>query len=251
MTAHAKPGQIVPVDSEHSALAQCLRGGRADEVRRLVLTASGGPVPRPDPRRAARRHARAGAGAPHLVHGAGGHGQLRDAGEQGARGHRGAPAVRDPVRPDRGRRTPHLGGALDGRVPRRLDAGPGVPAVDAHPDLPGAGVAGPGPGRRPRGGLDRSRPPGSSSRSTTTPSRRSAWPARPGSVAARCRPSTTRRTRSASSAFLAGKMRFTEIVPTIARVVAAHHVSSTQTALTVDDVMAADAWARSQAAHRP
>jgi len=35
--------QIVPVDSEHSALAQCLRGGRAQEVRRLVLTASGGP----------------------------------------------------------------------------------------------------------------------------------------------------------------------------------------------------------------
>lgn len=39
----ARPGQIVPVDSEHSALAQCLRGGRAEEVRRLVLTASGGP----------------------------------------------------------------------------------------------------------------------------------------------------------------------------------------------------------------
>src|SRR5689334_3943627 len=43
VTARAKPGQIVPVDSEHSALAQCLRGGREDEVRRLVLTASGGP----------------------------------------------------------------------------------------------------------------------------------------------------------------------------------------------------------------
>ncbi len=39
----ARPGQVVPVDSEHSALAQCLRGGRRDEVRRLVLTASGGP----------------------------------------------------------------------------------------------------------------------------------------------------------------------------------------------------------------
>ncbi|MFC4786683.1 1-deoxy-D-xylulose-5-phosphate reductoisomerase [Nocardioides sp. MAHUQ-72] len=39
----AKPGQIVPVDSEHSALAQCLRAGSPDEVRRLVLTASGGP----------------------------------------------------------------------------------------------------------------------------------------------------------------------------------------------------------------
>src|SRR5512139_943462 len=43
VTSRAKPGQIVPVDSEHSALAQCLRGGRADEVRKLVLTASGGP----------------------------------------------------------------------------------------------------------------------------------------------------------------------------------------------------------------
>ncbi|MGK8512154.1 1-deoxy-D-xylulose-5-phosphate reductoisomerase [Nocardia asiatica] len=43
VTRAAAPGQIVPVDSEHSALAQCLRGGRADEVDRLVLTASGGP----------------------------------------------------------------------------------------------------------------------------------------------------------------------------------------------------------------
>ncbi len=43
VTAAAAPGQIVPVDSEHSAIAQCLRGGRADEVRRLVVTASGGP----------------------------------------------------------------------------------------------------------------------------------------------------------------------------------------------------------------
>jgi 1-deoxy-D-xylulose-5-phosphate reductoisomerase len=39
----AAPGQIVPVDSEHSALAQCLRGGTVDEVAKLVLTASGGP----------------------------------------------------------------------------------------------------------------------------------------------------------------------------------------------------------------
>jgi len=39
----AKPGQIVPVDSEHSAMAQCLRGGTADEVAKIVLTASGGP----------------------------------------------------------------------------------------------------------------------------------------------------------------------------------------------------------------
>jgi 1-deoxy-D-xylulose-5-phosphate reductoisomerase len=40
--AAARPGQIVPVDSEHSALAQALRAGGRAEVRRLVLTASGG-----------------------------------------------------------------------------------------------------------------------------------------------------------------------------------------------------------------
>ena len=41
--AAAEPGQIVPVDSEHSAIAQCLRSGTPDEVARIVLTASGGP----------------------------------------------------------------------------------------------------------------------------------------------------------------------------------------------------------------
>jgi 1-deoxy-D-xylulose-5-phosphate reductoisomerase len=39
----AREGQIVPVDSEHSAIAQCLRSGSAGEVEKLILTASGGP----------------------------------------------------------------------------------------------------------------------------------------------------------------------------------------------------------------
>jgi 1-deoxy-D-xylulose-5-phosphate reductoisomerase len=45
MTAKAREtgAELLPVDSEHNALHQCLRGERADEVRRLVLTASGGP----------------------------------------------------------------------------------------------------------------------------------------------------------------------------------------------------------------
>jgi 1-deoxy-D-xylulose-5-phosphate reductoisomerase len=43
VTRAARPDQIVGVDTEHSALAQCLRGGAASEVDRLILTASGGP----------------------------------------------------------------------------------------------------------------------------------------------------------------------------------------------------------------
>jgi 1-deoxy-D-xylulose-5-phosphate reductoisomerase len=43
VAGRAAPGQIVPVDSEHSTIAQCLRAGAAQEVARLVVTASGGP----------------------------------------------------------------------------------------------------------------------------------------------------------------------------------------------------------------
>lgn len=43
VTSLARPGQIVPVDSEHSALAQALLAGEHSEVRKLILTASGGP----------------------------------------------------------------------------------------------------------------------------------------------------------------------------------------------------------------
>ncbi len=39
----AKKDQIIPVDSEHSALAQCLRGEQKSEIKKLILTASGGP----------------------------------------------------------------------------------------------------------------------------------------------------------------------------------------------------------------
>ena len=43
VTSRVRPGQLVPVDSEHSAIAQALRSGTHAEVSRLVLTASGGP----------------------------------------------------------------------------------------------------------------------------------------------------------------------------------------------------------------
>src|SRR5258705_13874890 len=47
-------GEIVPVDSEHSADLQCLRGGRPEELAGLILTASGGPFRTWEPARAAK-----------------------------------------------------------------------------------------------------------------------------------------------------------------------------------------------------
>src|SRR3546814_14940027 len=41
--ARASGATILPVDSEHNAIFQCLAGGRIDQVRRIILTASGGP----------------------------------------------------------------------------------------------------------------------------------------------------------------------------------------------------------------
>jgi 1-deoxy-D-xylulose-5-phosphate reductoisomerase len=41
--ARASGAELLPVDSEHNALHQCLKGEKEDEVRRIVLTASGGP----------------------------------------------------------------------------------------------------------------------------------------------------------------------------------------------------------------
>ncbi|MBQ9467669.1 MAG: 1-deoxy-D-xylulose-5-phosphate reductoisomerase [Clostridia bacterium] len=41
--AREKKVPILPVDSEHSAIFQCLRAGRKNEVKKLILTASGGP----------------------------------------------------------------------------------------------------------------------------------------------------------------------------------------------------------------
>ncbi|HEX9713690.1 MAG TPA: 1-deoxy-D-xylulose-5-phosphate reductoisomerase [Actinomycetota bacterium] len=43
VTSRARPGRLLPVDSEHSALYQCLAGNRLEDVRRVIITASGGP----------------------------------------------------------------------------------------------------------------------------------------------------------------------------------------------------------------
>ncbi|HLB63152.1 MAG TPA: 1-deoxy-D-xylulose-5-phosphate reductoisomerase, partial [Actinomycetota bacterium] len=38
-----EPERLVPVDSEHAALAQCIRGERREDLKRVILTGSGGP----------------------------------------------------------------------------------------------------------------------------------------------------------------------------------------------------------------
>ena len=244
VTGRAKPGQIVPVDSEHSALAQCLRGGSAEEVRRLVLTASGGPFRGWSRDELADVTPRAGAGAPDLGDGPGDHDQLGDAGQQGPRGDRGAPALRHPVRPDRGRGAPDQRRALDGRVRRRLDARAGQPADHADPDRARPGLARPGARRRAGGRLDDARDVG------VLPARRRGVPgglAGPGgraSAGAPRRRSTTPPTRCASRRSSPGGCAFTDIVPTVASVVRASHDVPSEEELTVDDVLAADAWAR-------
>ena len=145
-----RPGQLVPVDSEHSALAQCLRAGPADEVRRLVLTASGGPF-----RGRSRDELTDVTPAEALAHPTWDMGPvvtvnsatLVNKGLELIEAHLlfDVPYDRiDVVVHPQSRR------ALDGRVRRRLDDRPGQPARHAAADRARPWLAGPGPGRGAR-----------------------------------------------------------------------------------------------------
>ena len=195
----AAPDQIVAVDSEHSALAQCLRGGSAAEVDRLILTASGGPFRGRSGSSSADVTPAAGAGPPHLGHGPGDHHQLGDPGQQGAGAARGPPALRRTAGPDRRRRPSAVDRALDGAVRRRLDPGPVLAAGHAAADRARARLAGPAARRGPSCRLDAPPRAGRSSRWTRRRSRRWRWPGgRPAAAAPHPR-SSTRPTRCAST----------------------------------------------------
>ena len=132
--AAARPDQIVPVDSEHSAIAQSLRGGRREEVRRLVVTASGDPFrgwSREQLREVTPEQALA---HPNYAMGKGHHHELGDPGQQRAWRSSGAPALRRALLCHRRRRAPAAVDSLDGRVPRRLDHRPDGTATDARAD---------------------------------------------------------------------------------------------------------------------
>ena len=211
------------------------------------------PVPRPDPRRARRRDPRAGARPPDLGHGPAGHHQLRDAGQQGPRGHRGAPAVRHPVRPHRRRRPPAVGRALDGRVHRRLDARPGLAAGHAAADRARPRLARPG-ARTPPPAATGPRPPAwTSSRSTRRRSRPCGWPGQagraggtaPGGLQRGQRGGAWRRSSPGGCRSSGSSTRWPTSWPSTVGPRPDHVASRTD--LTLDDVLAADAWARARA----
>ena len=250
VTSRARPGQLRPVDSEHSALAQCLRSGSAAEVRKLVVTASGGPF-----RGRARDELHdvtpaAGPGPSDLGHGHADHHQLGDAGQQGPRGDRGAPALRRPLRPDRGRRPPAVDRPLDGRVRRRLDRGPAVPTGHAADHLAGARLA------RSRA---RMRPPPmdwtTAQTLTFEPLDDQAFPAvalaRRAGLAGGCAPAVyNAANESLVAAFHDGSIGFLQIVDTVADVLdewLRERGSTAGNPGTVEDVEQADAWARARA----
>jgi 1-deoxy-D-xylulose-5-phosphate reductoisomerase len=240
----AKPGQIVPVDSEHSALAQCLRGGTAEEVRRLVLTASGGPF-----RGRSREQLRNVTVAEALDHPTWNMGPvitinsatLVNKGLEVIEAHLlfGIPFDRIDV-------VVHPTSVVHSMV-EFVDGSTLVQASPPTMMIPIAlGLA--WPDRVPDAA-----PAVDWTRAETWeffPLDDEAFPAVALARTAGARGSTAPAVYNAANevsveAFRDGRLGFAEIVPTVERVVAGHDVSSTDV-LTVDDILAADSWAREE-----
>jgi 1-deoxy-D-xylulose-5-phosphate reductoisomerase len=245
VTSRARPGQIVPVDSEHSALAQCLRGGRADEVRKLVLTASGGPF------RGRTRE------------------ELHDVTPEQALAHPTwsmgpVVTINSATLVNKGLEVieAHLlfGIAFDAIevvvhptsvVHSMVEFYDGSTLAQASPPsmmIPIAlGLGWPDRVRDAAPALDWTQP----ETWEFFPLDDEAFPAVRLAREAGSRGGTAPAVYNAANevcveAFLAGAMRFTDIVPTIEAVLGRHDVPSTVEDLTVEDVLAADAWARSE-----
>jgi len=97
--ASASGAELLPVDSEHNALHQCLRGEKPSEVRRIILTASGGPF-RTKTKTQMQESTVRSAASPNLEYGRQNYYRLRHLDEQGARGYRSPLAIRLPAGSD-------------------------------------------------------------------------------------------------------------------------------------------------------
>jgi 1-deoxy-D-xylulose-5-phosphate reductoisomerase len=246
VAGRAKPGQIVPVDSEHSALAQCLRGGRADEVRRLVLTASGGPFrgrAREDlhdvTMQEALAHPTWSMGPVVTINSA----TLVNKGLEVIEAHllfdipfEQIEVVVHPTSVVHSMVEFHDGSTLAQASPptMAIPIALGLGWPDRIPDVAPA--------------VDWTR----ASTWEFLPLDDEAFPAVRLAREAGVRGGTAPAVYNGANEvcvelFLSGEMRFTDIVPTIDRVLRRHDVLSKETDLTVEDVLAADAWARTQA----
>ncbi len=246
VTRLAAPEQIVAVDSEHSALAQCLRSGRAEEVRRLILTASGGPFrgrSRDDLHAVTREEALAhptwAMGPLVTVNSA----TLVNKGLEVIEAHLlfGLPfeAIEVVVHPT-------------SVVHSMVEFHDGSTIVQASPPtmlIPIAlGLA------WPDRVADVAPPVDWTTRQTWDffPLDDDAFPAVRLARAAGTRGGTAPAVYNGANeecvaAFLEGRARFTDIVSVIERVLTAHDVQSSGAELSVDDVLAADSWARTRA----
>jgi 1-deoxy-D-xylulose-5-phosphate reductoisomerase len=246
VTGRAAPGQIVPVDSEHSALAQCLRGGAADEVRRLVLTASGGPF-----RGRTRDELHGVTPAEALAHPTWDMGPvvtinsatLVNKGLEVIEAH-----LLFGIGFDRIEVVVHPTSVVHSMV-EFVDGSTLVQASPPSMMIPIAlGMAWPHRVPDAAPAVDWSRPETWEFR----PLDHDAFPAVRLAMAAGRSGGTAPAVYNAANevcvdAFRRGVLRFTEIVPTIDRVLGDHDVLSEEHELTVDDVLAADRWARARA----
>ena len=246
VTSRAKPGQIVPVDSEHSTIAQCLRAGANSEVKRLVLTASGGPFRGWPAERLtsvtpeqALAHPTWSMGPLVTINSA----TLVNKGLEVIEAYLlfgfGLDKIDVVVHPQ----------SIVHSMVEFADGATiihGEPAGHADPDRARPGLAGPGGRGRARAGLDDGRDLDVRAARRARRSRPSRWPGRPPGSAAPRPPSTTAANEACVADFLAGRISFPRIVDTVARVVSEHDPSRAGMT-TVDDVLAVDAWARARA----
>ncbi|HEY3515229.1 1-deoxy-D-xylulose-5-phosphate reductoisomerase [Kribbella sp. NPDC051137] len=245
VTRRAKPGQIVAVDSEHSAIAQCLRGGSPDEVRKLLLTASGGPFlgkPRSELANVtveqALEHPNFAMGPVVTINSA----TLVNKGLELIEAHLlfGIPMARIDVVVHRQQAIHSMVEFTDGATIAQV----GIPTMT----VPIALALG-WPDRIP----DATRPWSFAEASTWTfqPVDDAEFPSVGLAREAGTRGGTAPAVFNAANevcvqAFRDGRLPFTGIVDTVARVVTDHDVPSYEE-LSVDDVLAADAWARTRA----
>ena len=231
----------MPVDSEHSAIFQALQAGDRQDVRRVILTSSGGPFRGKTRARAGGRHARGGPQAPDLADGPEDHDRLGHAHEQGARGHRGALALRPRARADRGGDPPRERGPLDGRVRRRQRGRPALAARHAVADPVCPHL--PGPASLPRAAARPDATYGPALRAARPRDVSLPGPRLRGDDAAEAPPAprSTRPTRRRSSRFLGGEIGFLDI-PRACRAALDHHTFDPRPSL--DQLWKVDAWAR-------